>query len=93
MVAPDAAATDFGAAFSLDADRLGVTAKLDGTPVLYVFDRSGDSWTHSATIHPGVRATSFWGRYVAVSGTTIAVGDSATRRTAPASSVLCTYTT
>lgn len=75
--APDAGATGFGSVFAMDEGRLVARAMVGGSPVVYVFDASGDDWVHSATITPPFGASPYWGNAVAVSGDTIAIGDSA----------------
>lgn len=74
---PDAGASDFASAFSMDEGRIVARAVVEGSPVVYVFDRAGAGWTRTATLTPGPEATSYWGSSVAVSGDTIAITDPA----------------
>ncbi|NLD77236.1 MAG: hypothetical protein GX643_11275 [Acidimicrobiales bacterium] len=75
VTAPDASATGFGSAFSMDEQRLVARAVSEGSPVVYVFDAFGSGWEHTATISAPPTATDAWGSSVAVSGDTIAVAD------------------
>ena len=57
VTAPDASATGFGSAFSMDEQRLVARAVSEGSPVVYVFDAFGSGWEHTATISAPPTAT------------------------------------
>ena len=75
VVAPDAGATDFARSFAMDANRIAATALLDGGVVVYVYDRDGSEWSHSATIPVPTEAYRLRSIRLAISGDLLAVTD------------------